>query len=225
MRGRRRVGKSRLAETFVERAQVPTLYFTASRQGADELELFAEEALASRFRGAELFAGIVPDTWDAALRLLHQVLPADEPTVIVIDEFPYLIEKDPSIEATLQKQWDRLLSRKPVLLILVGSDLAMMEALNTHGRAFFQRGTEMVVPPMSPKETAEIVGIGSAADAFDAYLLTGGLPWAPIARRSPKRSRLPVRSSGSRTNPSTLATSMSSPRPPFWFSEPTPRRH
>jgi hypothetical protein len=63
-----------------------------------------------------------------------------------------------------------------VLLVLVGSDLTMMEALNTHGRAFFQRGTEMVVPPLSPTETAAIVGSASAADAFDAHLVTGGLP-------------------------------------------------
>src|SRR5205807_2111815 len=70
----------------------------------------------------------------------------------------------------------RLLSKRPVLLILVGSDLAMMEALNSHGRAFFQRGTEMVVPALSPAETGEIVRASSAADAFDAFLITGGLP-------------------------------------------------
>jgi AAA+ ATPase superfamily predicted ATPase len=176
MRGRRRVGKSRLAEVFVEASGVPTLYFTASRQGIRELDFFAQEVAASDLPGASLFSGVRLDSWDSALRLLGQALPDGEPSVVVIDEFPYLVEQDSEVEATFQKQWDRSLSRKPVLLILIGSDLAMMEALNTHDRAFYQRGTEMVVPALSPSEAASIVGAPTAADAFDAYLLTGGLP-------------------------------------------------
>ena len=176
MRGRRRVGKSRLAEVFAEGSGAPTLYFTASKQGARELGLFAEEAVASTLPNGSLFAGAHPDSWDAALRLLAQALPATEPSIVIVDEFPYLLDADPSIEATFQKQWDRTLSRLPVLFILVGSDLGMMEALNTHDRAFYQRGSEMVVPPLSPAETAAIVGSATAADAFDAYLVTGGLP-------------------------------------------------
>lgn len=176
MRGRRRVGKSRLAEVFAEQSGAPTLYFTASKQGARELGLFAEEAVTSTLPNGGLFAGAHPDSWDAALRLLAQALPTTEPSIVIVDEFPYLLDADPSIEATFQKQWDRTLSRLPVLLILVGSDLGMMEALNTHDRAFYQRGSEMVVPPLSPAETAAIVGSATAADAFDAYLITGGLP-------------------------------------------------
>ena len=176
MRGRRRVGKSRLAEVFAEQSGAPTLYFTASKQGARELGLFAEEAVTSTLPNGGLFAGAHPDSWDAALRLLAQALPTTEPSIVIVDEFPYLLDADPSIEATFQKQWDRTLSRLPVLLVLVGSDLGMMEALNTHDRAFYQRGSEMVVPPLSPAETAAIVGSATAADAFDAYLITGGLP-------------------------------------------------
>lgn len=176
MRGRRRVGKSRLAETFADAGGVPTLYFTASQQGERELEMFAHELALSDLPGAAVVAGVRPDSWDSALRLLAQALPLDEPSIVIFDEFPYLVADDPATEATFQKQWDRALSRKPVLMILVGSDLAMMEALNTHGRAFYQRGTEMIVPPLSPVETASIIGAADAAAAFDAYLVTGGLP-------------------------------------------------
>ena len=176
VRGRRRVGKSRLIEQFCARADVPYLFFTASQQGLDELGLFAEEAAQSNLSGRGLFSAANPQTWDAALQVLASAVGDEEPTVVVIDEFPYLVNDDSSIEATFQKQWDRLLSKKPVLLILVGSDLAMMEALNSHGRAFFQRGTELVVPPLSPVETGSIVGASDAKDHFDAYLLSGGLP-------------------------------------------------
>ncbi|HVC15185.1 MAG TPA: ATP-binding protein [Acidimicrobiales bacterium] len=176
IRGRRRVGKSRLAEVFVQRAAVPSCFFTASRQRSGELALFAEEVRGSGLSGAALFEGNEPTNWDAGLRLLAQALPDDSVSVVVIDEFPYLVEDDETVEATFQKQWDRNLSKKPVLLLLIGSNLAMMEALNTHRRAFFQRATEMAVPPLSPAETANIVGAADSGEAFDAALVTGGLP-------------------------------------------------
>ena len=75
------------------------------------------------------------------MRVLAAGVEDDEPVIVVIDEFPYLVDDDPEVEATFQKLWDRVLSKKPILLILVGSDLAAMEALNDYDRAF-QRGTE-----------------------------------------------------------------------------------
>lgn len=176
VRGRRRVGKSRLLEVFIDRAEVPHLFFTASQRGGRELTLFAEEAAASSLSNVQAFAGVTPKTWDGALTLLNAALPSDRVSIVVIDEFPYLTEGDPSIEGTFQKHWDRHLSKKPVLLLLVGSNLAAMESLNTPGRPLFERGTEMVVPPLNPREVAHIVKSRTAAEAFDAYLITGGMP-------------------------------------------------
>lgn len=176
VRGRRRVGKSRLLEQFCEKSGVPYVFFCASQQGAREAVLFGEEVAQSSLPGCELFVDSRPETWDAALRTLAAAVDEAGPTIVVIDEFPYLVGQDSSIEATFQKQWDRLLSKKPVLLVLIGSDLTAMEALGAHSRPFYQRGTEMVVGALSPVETAEIVGSPTAADAFDAYLVTGGLP-------------------------------------------------
>ncbi|PWU43429.1 ATPase [Micromonospora globispora] len=177
MRGRRRVGKSRLVEEFVERAEVPHLFFTASAQPtiAADLNLFVSAAASSTLPGADLFAAQAPRTWDAALTLLAAALPADRPSVVVLDEMPYLIATDPGFEGALQKVFDREFSRRPVLLVCIGSDLAMMEALNDYGRPFHQRATEMVVPPLSPADVAEMLDL-PAAEAFDAYLVSGGLP-------------------------------------------------
>jgi hypothetical protein len=62
---------------------------------------------------------------------------------------------------------DRTLSKLPVLLILIGSDLAMMEQLNTYRRPFYQRGTELVVSPLNPAEVAGVLDL-PPADALDA---------------------------------------------------------
>ncbi|WP_279581358.1 ATP-binding protein [Fodinicola feengrottensis] len=102
---------------------------------------------------------------------------------MVIDELPWLLESDPSLEGALQTAWDTLLSRKPVLFVLIGSDLAMMERLDDYERPFHQRGTVMVLPPLSPAEVGSMLAL-PAADAIDAFLVTGGLPlvcqeWTP----------------------------------------------
>jgi len=177
IRGRRRVGKSRLVEEFLERSGLPHLFFTAvggSKQ--EDLDGFAAELMASSLPDASRAAGFAtPQTWDAAFALLASALPTDTPSVVVLDEMPYLAEQDPAFEGALQKAFDRTLSKLPVLLILIGSDLAMMEALNTYGRPFYQRGTEMIVPPLNPAEVAAMLDL-PPADAFDAYLVSGGLP-------------------------------------------------
>ena len=175
IRGRRRVGKSRLVEEFVERAGVPHVFFTASaRPVEEELRLFSEAVAMSDLPGARLFDDVHVESWDAAFRLLASAA-TGSPCVVVIDELPYLTAADPALEGTLQKQFDRELSRQRILLVGIGSDIAMMEALNEYGRPFHQRATEMVVPPLSPGEVGAMLSLDSA-DAFDAYLVTGGLP-------------------------------------------------
>lgn len=94
--------------------------------------------------------------------------------IVVCDEFPYLVESEPAIEATLQAAW-RTLERRPLLLILVGSDISMMEALNTYGRPLYGRLRELVVPPFSPAETADRLDLDAAA-ALDAQVVIGGMP-------------------------------------------------
>jgi AAA+ ATPase superfamily predicted ATPase len=178
LRGRRRVGKSRLVEVFCERSGVPFVFFQAS-QGASSSAgraAFAEAVRWSDLPDRDLLAeGTAWPTWSALFRQLAGALPADRPSIVVIDELPWLLESDPALEGELQTAWDRSLSRKPVLLILIGSDLAMMEKLDDYKRPFHQRATVMVLPPLNPAEVGDLLGCGPA-DALDAYLVTGGLP-------------------------------------------------
>lgn len=208
MRGRRRVGKSRLVEEFIRRERVPNVFFTASRQSSGrELALFAEGVAGSDLPAASVVrGGLTFETWDAALTLISSTADRSSPAVVVIDEFPYLIEEDPTIEGTLQKVWDRQLSRVPVLLIVVGSDVSMMQALTEYGRPLYGRPTrEMVVEPFNPAETASMLGL-PAADALDAQLVAGGFP-------------LTMRSWGSRTGLwEFLAESLTDPTSPLIVS-------
>lgn len=186
VRGRRRVGKSRLVEQFVERAGVPSLYFTAAGSSPrEEVQRLCADAAESTLPDRDLLVAANPKDWDATFRLLAAALPDDAPSVVVLDEVPYLMDAEHVFEGVLQWAWDRQLSRKPVLLILIGSDLSMMEALNDYNRPFHQRGREMVVGPLNPADLGAMLEL-PAADAIDAALVTGGLPlvcteWRPGA--------------------------------------------
>ncbi|MFC7343222.1 ATP-binding protein [Saccharopolyspora griseoalba] len=176
LRGRRRVGKSRLVERFAENSGVPFLFYAAVGASAeDDLTRLARDAQASNLPLAHLLTSAQPQNWDAAFDVLAAALPDDQPSVLVVDEVPYLMDDDGAFEGMLQRAWDRALETKPVLLILIGSDLSMMEALNSYGRPFHQRGREMVLGPLNPAEVGRMLDL-EPAEAFDAALVTGGLP-------------------------------------------------
>lgn len=177
LRGRRRVGKSRLVTELIARAGVPSMYFQAAR-GAElsqELAEFADAIASSTLPQAAVASENRPTTLTAALTLLAAVLPDDQPSIVVIDEVPWLLETFPGGAGELQRVWDRVLAAKPVLLLLLGSDLAMMETLTAADQPFHGRPTEMVLDVLNPRDVAAMTGL-APFDAFDAFLITGGLP-------------------------------------------------
>jgi len=63
--------------------------------------------------------------WAEAFRALGEWA-ATERAVVVIDEFPYLVEESPSISTTLQELWDRQLQHTQLYLALTGSVMGVM---------------------------------------------------------------------------------------------------
>jgi hypothetical protein len=176
LRGRRQVGKSTLAEEFIQRAGATAIFYVASRQPVErELELFTDAVAASDTGTAEVARAGAFGSWEAGLTLIAREASPEQPLIIVVDELPYLIESLPEIEGIIQKVWDRTLERSNVLFLLVGSDLSMMKALNEYGRPLYGRFREVVVPPLTPAEIGRMLGMG-AATTFDAYLVIGGFP-------------------------------------------------
>ena len=97
------------------------------------------------------------------------------PTCLVIDELPWLAEQEPSIEGLLQTIWDRQLKRLPILLILIGSDLHMMEALERYDRPLHGRVRPVVIEPLDPAEVSDMTKTDHVT-ALDAYCVVGGFP-------------------------------------------------
>ncbi len=186
VRGRRRVGKSRLIQEFCDRSGPRYCFYQA--QQLSRLEALADYAAAARestLAAKEAFDGAVFESWTAALRESVREATPDDPAVLVIDELPYLTERDPNFAADLQRAWDRSLERAPVLLICIGSDVRMMESLLAARSPLYGRPSrELKIDPLNPRDVAEITSAPSASDAFDRYLIVGGVPplaasWSP----------------------------------------------
>jgi uncharacterized protein len=176
LRGRRQIGKSRLAEEFIHRSGASAIFYTASRQGpAEELRNFTGRLAESETDAASVAAAGPIGSWEAALTIAASDASPAQPLVLVIDELPFLIESEPAIEAILQKQWDRGLEARPILLLLIGSDVSMMSALGEYGRPLYGRLTEMTIGPLSPAAIGKMLGLPATA-ALDAYLAIGGFP-------------------------------------------------
>jgi AAA+ ATPase superfamily predicted ATPase len=177
IRGRRQVGKSRLVQEFCDRARRPYAFFTATK-GASSVEAIADfltELKESPLPAEpELVPTSAPTNWPDAFRTLASVLPAT-PSIVVLDELPWLAEQDPVFDGALQTAWDRLLSTRPVLLLLLGSDLHMMERFTAYDRPFYGRADSLILGPLNAAETGDALGL-DAADAIDAHLVSGGLP-------------------------------------------------
>ncbi|HZK15567.1 MAG TPA: ATP-binding protein [Solirubrobacterales bacterium] len=178
VRGRRRVGKSRLVQEFCDRSDAPYAFFQAQRRGERKsIALFADAVARSTLPAAPAFAGTSFDSWPIAIRAAAQGIDPARPAILVIDELPYLAEFDPGFSADLQHAWDRVLEKAPLLLICVGSDVRMMESLLGARAPLFGRTTlNMRVDPLDPSEVADLTAAPDAAATLDRYLIVGGFP-------------------------------------------------
>lgn len=179
LRGRRQVGKSTVIERFIDSAGVPSVFVTAVFGAAHSQHLADATAALTEARTPLPHAELLTQSRAASWRewFGRVALAAQQgPVVAVLDEFPWFIAADDTLEGELQIQWDRVLEKLPVLLVLIGSDVAMMERLATHGRPLFGRVRPLVVQALNPGEVAEALPGLPPKDVFDGYLVTGGYP-------------------------------------------------
>jgi AAA+ ATPase superfamily predicted ATPase len=181
VRGRRQVGKSRLAEHFAASSGVPYGVIAGMKSTPVDIQMRrAVQTLRSSAKplpGIDAVASATPSDWQDLLSRLRLVV-RDEPVILVFDEFPWAWETSTWLDGLMQSLWDGDFARHPVLMLLIGSDEAMMDRLFEHDRPLFGRlDDQLVVRPFNPAETAQALGGGlDPFDVFDTQLVTGGLP-------------------------------------------------
>ena len=168
--GRRRVGKTELLKEFC--ADRPHIYFLA----AQEAEHRQREKFVQKI--AEQVDDRVPrvDGWEEALAYLGEQL-ATERRVVIIDEFPYLIEGNDALPSYLQSFVDERLRNTESMLVLCGSSVSTMESdvLGHESPLYGRRTGQIDLQPFSFQQARDVVTY-DVEDAIRSYAITGGTP-------------------------------------------------
>jgi uncharacterized protein len=169
--GRRRQGKTFLLESFARTHQ--GIYIQAfQRTRTQNLELFSA-AYASHLGTT---APISFTDWSQVFETLLALERGDAPIPVVIDEFPYLLERSPELPSVLQSLL-RPTTETNVKLILCGSALSTMASLLSGSAPLRGRASlELVVRPFSYRDAAGFWGIDEPELAVQLHALVGGTP-------------------------------------------------
>lgn len=190
--GRRRQGKTFLLDLLAEATR--GFMFTAVQQsGPQNLRMLG--AAYARFLG--LNDPVRFQDWEAAVdALLLLGERRGEPTVVVLDEFPFLLDADPALPSLLQigiGPTGRAFRHGRTRLILCGSALTTMQGLllgsaPLRGRALM----ELVMPPFGFREAADFWDLTEDPDlAFKVNALVGGTPaYRAMSGGTPERDGL-----------------------------------
>lgn len=175
--GRRRVGKSALIERFAGNTGARVLSHTgAGRPGLGELGMLSRRAVPITRSGIR-DPGTVPyRDWDDALEHIASQA-EDEPLLLVLDEFPELTATAPELPGVLRAFLDRLSPNSKLKIIVCGSAVRSMEALQEYRAPLYGRfDLTLHVHPFRPHEAAEMLPDLSPSERAIVYGIMGGIP-------------------------------------------------
>ncbi|OQX93617.1 MAG: hypothetical protein B6I17_02055 [Tenericutes bacterium 4572_104] len=121
--GRRRIGKTEILREFVKDKKH---VFYSGHQITDFMQLKRITSVVTEHFDEKIYSESL-DQWEHVFNYISNNLSDNEKTVIVFDEFPYMVEGNASIPSVLQSIWDHSLSKKNILIILCGSSISFMK--------------------------------------------------------------------------------------------------
>ena len=167
--GRRRLGKSELVRKSIAERDDAVYYQAIESTAQNQLEQFAD-TVSTQFPPV---ANIRRD-WEALLEALGA-----HNAVVVIDEFPFLIQEDSSLPSRLQRVWDLTLQETGMTIVLVGSSISVMEEKVLSGSAplYGRRTATIDLKPLSITDAQEFFPRYDPETAITAWAIYGGTPY------------------------------------------------
>ncbi|MFW6376983.1 MAG: ATP-binding protein [archaeon] len=167
--GRRRLGKSELVRQSIADRGDAVYYQAVESTAQNQLEQFVDAATAQ----FPSLANVRRD-WEALLEALGR-----KDAVVVIDEFPFLVETDESLPSRIQRVWDLELQETGTTLVLVGSSISVMEETVLSGSAplYGRRTATIDLEPLSIADARQFFPEYDAETAITAWSIYGGTPY------------------------------------------------
>ena len=167
--GRRRLGKSALVREAV-RDRENAIYWQATEEtAAAQLANFVDTA-------TETFPILedIQRDWEALLRALGR-----EDAIVVLDEFPYLVESNGALPSKIQRVWDTHLEETDTTLVLVGSSISIMEEkVLSGGSPLYGRRTATIdLPPLDLADAQQFYPGDDPDTVIQAWSVFGGTPY------------------------------------------------
>lgn len=171
MYGRRRVGKTTILQEF---AMNTNAIFFPAREKNDSLNL-EDFSKAIQFHFDHSFIASFKSWEDAFEYIGHKVT---DRTAIIIDEFPYIVEENPSVKSLLQHAIDHNFKGKNIFLILCGSSISIMEneIMGRKSPLHDRQTATLKIKPFNYLESSAFFPNYSNLDKILAYGILGGIP-------------------------------------------------
>jgi hypothetical protein len=167
--GRRRLGKSELVRQSIADRDDAVYYQAVESTAQNQREQFVDTATAQ-------FPSLhnVRRDWEVLLETLGK-----EDAIVVIDEFPFLIDEDESLPSRIQRVWDMELQETEMTLVLVGSSISVMEDKVLSGSAplYGRRTATIDLEPLSVADTHQFFPEYDPETAITAWAIFGGTPY------------------------------------------------
>ena len=172
--GRRRIGKTELLRQFA--ADKNALFYACTECTDEEQRRRFSKRLLNMDIPAARYTNSFAD-WELAFRAMADI-PATGKKIVILDEFPYMANGNPSIPSILQNLWDEFLQHENIMLILCGSSLSFMEKeLLAEKNPLYGRATGIYkLEPLSFAETRKFFPRSSLEEQIIYYAILGGIP-------------------------------------------------
>lgn len=174
--GRRRVGKSYLISHWSADKRV-VFHIARNQSVREQLRQLSGRAHQLASTAQRNLSRTPFSDWDDVFRVLANAA-MDEPLLLVIDEFAELHQAEPDIESTLRAVWQEVPADCKLRVLLTGSAVRAMEALQTERAPLFGRATlRLHLRPFSPGESALMLPGLPPAERARAWGVCGGTPY------------------------------------------------
>ncbi|MBI5036975.1 ATP-binding protein [Candidatus Micrarchaeota archaeon] len=182
--GRRRIGKTEILNHFT--ADKKALYFLGRLESREDTLKRFSHTLTTFFNDARPLSSPLT-TWDAIFDYLAAKTSKRE--TIIMDEFPFLMEKFPEITSVLQDKCDSTFKKTKIMLILCGSSVSSMEkyALDQQSPLYGRRTGQWRVTSLPIHCLQQIFPQYSTEDKIQSYSFLDMIP-GYLSKFSPEQS-------------------------------------